>query len=137
MVYAPHLRIPTIFLISILLVGCGMFGTKLKVDATITEVPRAALVLPTIDVLQLDTVKWQEALTEENFQKVLKQVEDQGFDPVLFGMTDEDYESMAINQAKTFKLIMQQRAVIKALKDYYMNEEVKDDGPDNTDTSSE
>jgi len=114
-----------------------MFGTKLKVDATITEVPRAALVLPTIDVLQLDTVKWQEALTEENFQKVLKQVEDQGFDPVLFGMTDEDYESMAINQAKTFKLIMQQRAVIKALKDYYMNEEVKDDGPDNTDTSSE
>jgi hypothetical protein len=132
MVYAQNLRIPTIFLISILLVGCGVFGTKLEVDATITEVPRAPLVLPEVDVLQLDTVKWQESLTEENFQKVLKEVEGQGFDPVLFGMTDEDYESMAINQAKTFKLIMQQRAVIKALKDYYMNEEAKD-GDDRTD----
>ncbi len=103
-----------------------MFGTKVDINATVTAVPRAPLVLPEVDVLQLDRVKWQEALTDENFQRVLKEIEDQGFDPVLFGMTDEDYESMSINQAKTFKLIMQQRAVIKALKDYYMNEDPKD-----------
>lgn len=137
MVYAQNLRIPTIFLISILLVGCGVFGTKIKIDAEVKAVPRAPLVLPTVDVLDLDTIKWQDALTEENFLKVLKEIEDQGFDPVLFGMTDEDYESMAINQAKTFKLIMQQRAVIKALKDYYMNEDAKDDGTDGTDNSTE
>ena len=123
--YVQNLRIPTIFLISILLVGCG-FGTKVKIDATVTAVPRAPLVLPEVDVLEMDTIKWQEALTDENFLRVLKEIEDQGFDPVLFGVTDEDYESMSINQAKTFKLIMQQRAVIKALKDYYMNEDAKD-----------
>ena len=132
MVYAQNLRIPTIFLISLLfLSSCAGFGTKLEVDATITEVPRAPLILPEVDVLQLDRIKWQESLTEETFLKVLKEIEGQGFDPVLFGMTDEDYESMAINQAKTLKLIMQQRAVIKALKDYYMNEEAKD-GTDGT-----
>ena len=123
--YVQNLRIPTIFLISILLVGCG-FGTKVKIDATVTAVPRAPLVLPEVDVLEMDTIKWQEALTDENFLRVLKEIEDQGFDPVLFGVTDEDYESMSINQAKTFKLIMQQRAVIKALKEYYMQEDAKD-----------
>ena len=128
--YVQHLRIPAIFLISILLVSCGVFGTKIDIEATVTAVPRAPLVLPAVDVLELDRIKWQEMLTDETFQRVLKEVEAQGFDPVLFGMTDEDYESMAINQAKTFKLIMQQRAVIKALKDYYMEEDAKDGNSD-------
>ena len=124
--YVQNLRIPTILLISVLLASCSMFGTKVDINATVTAVPRAPLVLPEVDVLSLDRVKWQEALTDENFLRVLKEIEDQGFDPVLFGVTDEDYESMSINQAKTFKLIMQQRAVIKALKDYYMKEDAKD-----------
>ena len=131
MVYAQSLRIPTIFLISILLAGCS-FGSPLKVEADVTAIPRSELVLPPVDVLVLERVKWQESLTDETFNRVIKEVEAQGFDPVLFGMTDEDYESMAINQAKTFKLIMQQRAVIQALKDYYMTEETTDgtNGPD-------
>lgn len=124
--YVQNLRIPTILLISVLLASCSMFGTKVDINATVTAVPRAPLVLPEVDVLSLDRVKWQEALTDENFLRVLKEIEDQGFDPVLFGVTDEDYESMSINQAKTLKLILQQRAVIEALKDYYMKEDAKD-----------
>lgn len=124
MIYAKNLRIPIIFLISILLVGCG-FGTKIKVDATVTAIPRAPLVLPTVDEVDLETIKWR-LTTEDNFIEVLKELEEQGFDPVLFGITDEDYETLAINQAKTLKLILQQRAVIEALKDYYMKEDAKD-----------
>lgn len=118
-------KIITIVLISILLTGCSIFGTKIKVEATVTAVERAELILPKIDRITLDKIIWQEALTEETFLKVLKEIEKQGFDPVLIGITDEDYETMAINQAKTLKLLLQQRAVIEALKDYYIkkNEE--------------
>lgn len=132
MIYAQNLRIPTIFLISLLLTGCGVFGTKIEVDATVTAIPRAPLVLPTIDEVDLDTIKWRLA-TEENFADVLKELEEQGFDPILFGVTDEDYESLSLNQAKTLKLIMQQRAVIEALKEYYMKEDAKDGADGTTD----
>ena len=82
----------------------------------------------------METIKWRLA-TEDNIEEVFKELEEQGFDVVLFGVTDEDYETMAINQAKTLKLLLQQRAVIKALKDYYMKEDVKDDGTDGTDST--
>lgn len=124
-----NLKITTIFLISLLLTGCSLFGTKIDVNATVTAIPRAPLVLPPVDVVDLDTIKWRLA-TEDNFAEILKELEEQGFDVVLFGVTDEDYETMAINQAKTLKLLLQQRAVIKALKDYYMKEDAKDDGTD-------
>lgn len=118
-------KIILIFLISILLTGCSLFGTKVEIDATVTAVPRAPLVLPTVDEVDLTYIKWRLA-TEGNFIEIIKELEVQGFDPILFGITDEDYESIAINQAKTLKLILQQRAVIKALKEYYMKEDAKD-----------
>jgi len=118
---------------AVLLSGCGMFGTKIDVEATVTAVDRAPLVLPEVDPIDLHDIKWRLA-TEENLVKVIQELKDQGFDPVLFGITDEDYESMSINQAKTFKLIMQQRAVIKALKDYYMKEDATD-GTDGTEST--
>ena len=123
--YVQNLRIPTILLISVLLASCSLFGTKVDIDATVTAVPRAPLVLPSVDTIDLENIKWRLA-TEDNFIEILKKLEEQGFDPILFGITDEDYESMSINQAKTLKLILQQRAVIEALKEYYMKEDAKD-----------
>jgi len=110
-----------------------MFGTKIEIEAEVAAVERAPLILPQIDILESETVRWR-VVTEDNMMAVIKQLETDGFDPVLIGVTDEDYESLAINQAKQLKLILQQRAVIKAYKDYYILylEETKD-GDDGTD----
>jgi hypothetical protein len=134
-----------------MLSGCS-FGTKIDVEATVTAIERAPLILPPLDEVKLDTIKWRLVTIEMDNEgneyvvfsddktdripilQALKELEEQGFDPVLFSATDEDYESMAINQAKTLKLILQQRAVIQAYKDYYILylEETKD-GDDGTD----
>ncbi len=106
-----------------------MFGTKIQIEAEVTAIPRSPLVLPEVDVLSLETIRWRLA-TEDNLLEVIQELKEQGFDPVLFGITDEDYETMAINQAKTLKLLLQQRAVIKALKEYYIKEDAEDDGTD-------
>lgn len=122
-------KIITIVLIGILLTGCSMFGTKIKVEATVKAVERAELILPRIDRITLEKIKWRLA-TEENMMEVIEQLKKEGFDSVLFGITDEDYETMAINQAKTLKLLLQQSAVIEALKDYYIRKDAKNESTD-------
>lgn len=118
-----------------MLSGCSLFGTKIDVDATVTAIDRAPLVLPHIDEVDLDDIRW-ELITEENVIEAFKQLEEKGYDPVIFGITDDDYENLSLNQAKTFKLIMQQQAVINALKDYYMKKE-KTDGTNNSNGNTE
>ena len=47
-----------------------MFGTKVDINATVTAVPRAPLVLPEVDVLHLDKIKWLEDLLESTGRQI-------------------------------------------------------------------
>jgi hypothetical protein len=63
------------------------------------EVKRQELNLDRPTPLQLEQIKWI-IITSENASEVFKKMEEQGLDPVLFGLTDNDYQLIAKNFAQ-------------------------------------
>ncbi len=112
----------------IVLSGCG--GLK-RVDVKVEEQERAPLVLPLIDEYNPEGFFWY-VITEDNIEQKFKELQEQGYDPVFFALTDEGYEKIAINQAKMLQLMKQFKATIEAMEEYYT-----EDVDDGTGSSSE
>lgn len=74
--------------------------------------------LPAVDQLQLDAISWY-IITETNGEEVFEKLEKKKFDPVLYGLTDKDYEALTLNITKIMKLVRQQKSIIAAYKKYY------------------
>ena len=72
----------------LLLTGCSIGGER-KVKIFSVEEPRAKLNLPDPMPLTLEDIRWI-IITSENAQEVFQRLEEQGIDPVLFGLTDKD-----------------------------------------------
>jgi hypothetical protein len=68
--------------------------------------------------LELQGIKWF-IVTPENIDEVFKKLEDQNKDVVLFGITDDGYKGLALNLAQIRELLLQQKAIIEAYKEYY------------------
>ena len=58
-------------------------------------------------------------ITEENYEKVFEELRKNNTDPVLFGLTDDGYETLALNFAKTRKYIILNKNVLEKYKEYY------------------
>jgi len=58
-------------------------------------------------------------VTEKNSNDVFSKMEKSGIDPVVWGMTDDDYKNMAINMEKLQNYIQQQHDLIEAYRQYY------------------
>ena len=96
-----------------------------KLDIFKTEVPRQPLNLELPDPVKVQELKWY-IINSENAAEVLEKVKAHGDDPVLFGLTDEGYETLTINFAQIRAYIIKQREIIKQYQEYY---EPKDDEP--------
>ena len=85
------------------------------------------LVLPEVDKIQLDDVKFY-VVTVDNIEAVLAELREKNYDPVIFGVTDDGYEMMSVNMAKILQLVRQQKAIIIAYGEYYdkQNEAVEE-----------
>ena len=64
--------------------------------------------------LQLEQLRWI-IITSENAEEVFKRLEEEGIDPVLFGLTDKDFELLA----KNFARIRNQLKITNDLLDKY------------------
>tara|TARA_Y100000310_G_scaffold338627_1_gene428777 strand:+ start:1912 stop:2283 length:372 start_codon:yes stop_codon:yes gene_type:complete len=82
-----------------------------------TPIERAPLVLTPPDILHLDPVEWY-VITPENMTEIFAKLDKRGVDLVLFGLTDEGYETQSINMANIRKYIKQQAAMIVAYQNY-------------------
>jgi len=71
-----------------------------------------------VDRLELEDTKFY-VVTEENYATVFKELTKKKYDPVIFGVTDDGFQILAVNNAKVLQLVMQQKAVISAYKNYY------------------
>lgn len=91
-------KILSIILFAILLSGCSIGGEK-KIKLFSVEKPREKLDYPMPTPLQLEQVKWI-IITSENAEEVFAKLEAAGIDPVLFGLTDKDFEILAKNFAQ-------------------------------------
>ncbi len=109
-------------LASILLVlflsGCSAgFGEK-RIKLFTVEEPRAKLDLESPAPLTLEDIRWI-IITSENADEVFKKLEAEGYDPVLFGLTDKEYEMIAKNFAKIRSYLKEQNAILEKYKEYY------------------
>ena len=110
-------------ILSIFLTNCS--GVK-KLSIFKEEVKRQELNLNTPTPLELENLKWI-IITSKNAEEVFRRLEESGIDPVLWGLTDKDFELLA----KNFAQIRNQLAITNDLLDkykQYYEPEVKKNG---------
>ena len=108
-------------MLCLLLSGCS--GVK-QLEIFKTEVEREKLNLKKPTALELEQLRWI-IITSENAEEVFKKLEAEGIDPVLFGLTDKDFEMLSKNFAKIRNQLMQTNELLDKYKEYYEAEEDK------------
>ena len=83
--------------------------------------PRAQLNLEKPTPLQIEQLHWI-IITSENADEVFKRMEEQGIDPVLFGLTDKDFELLAKNFARIRNQLKITNDLLDKYKEYYETE---------------
>jgi len=107
-----------IVLISILLLtGCSIGGEK-KIKLFSVEQPRAKLNIDKPTPVQMEKIRWI-IITSANAQEVFVKLEAEGIDPVLFGLTDKDYEIIAKNFAQIRAKLKESNEILDKYKQYY------------------
>lgn len=91
-----------------------------------TEVPRAPLNLPDPQTPRIDDLNWI-IITSENAEEVFAKLKEQNVDPVLFGLTDDDYETLAVNFAQIRAYMIQQKITLDQYREYYESESLQTD----------
>ena len=84
--------------------------------------PRAQLNLEKPTPLVLEQLRWI-IITSENAEEVFKKLEEQGIDPVIFGLTDKDFELLAKNFARIRNQLKITNDLLDQYKEYYEPEE--------------
>ena len=117
------MRIILIILLAITLTSCTFGERKIKIFQI--EEPRAKLNLESPAPLTLDDLRWI-IITSKNAEEVFQRLEAEGFDPVLFGLTDKDYEILAKNFAQIRAYLKEQNAILEKYKEYYEPKDEKE-----------
>lgn len=118
------LRSLTIITLPLLISGCASFslfgGEKVKpLEVQTKAVERTRLNIPEQKPLTLDNeVKWI-VVTPENIENVWAQLKEQNVDLVLFAITDDGYENLALTLAEIRNYLATQRSILIKYKEYY------------------
>ena len=94
-----------------------------KIETVKTEVKRAPLNLDKPAVPVQEELNWI-IINSENAEEVFAKLKENNTDPVLFGLTDDEYEDLSKNFAQIRNYIIQQNFIIDKYKEYYESEEV-------------
>jgi len=104
-------------MICLLLSGCSIGGEK-KIKLFQIEKPREKLDYPMPTALELEQIKWI-IITSENAEEVFAKLEAAGIDPVLFGITDKDFQVLARNFAQIRQKLQETNNLLEEYKKYY------------------
>lgn len=102
-------------MLCLLLSGCSSVK---KLEIFKQEVEREKLNLNTPAPLSLEQLRWI-IITSENADEVFKKLEEQGIDPVLFGLTDKDFELLSKNFARIRNQLKISNELLEKYKEYY------------------
>ena len=102
-------------MLCLLLSGCS--GVK-TLEIFKTEVEREKLDLKKPTPLELEKLQWI-IITSENAEEVFNRLEEAGIDPVLFGLTDKDFELLAKNFARIRNQLKITNDLLDKYKEYY------------------
>ena len=104
-------------LIIVALTGCTLGGER-KIKILSVEEPRQNLDHKMPTPLELEKIKWI-IITSENAEEVFAKLKKEGIDPVLFGLTDKDYEILAKNFAQIRAKLQETNNLLEEYKKYY------------------
>ena len=90
------------------------------------EVEREKLNLDKPTPLELENLRWI-IITSKNADEVFKKLEEQGIDPVLWGLTDKDFELLAKNFARIRNQLKITNDLLDKYKEYYEPKAKKDE----------
>ena len=68
--------------------------------------------------LELENLRWI-IITSKNAEEVFKKLEESGIDPVLWGLTDKDFELLAKNFARIRNQLKITNDLLDKYKEYY------------------
>lgn len=106
-------------LLILALTGCSIGEKKIKIFSV--EKPREKLDYPMPTPLQMEEIKWI-IITSDNANEVFKKLEAAGIDPVLFGITDKDFQVLARNFAQIRQKLQETNSLLEEYKKYYETE---------------
>ena len=109
--------------LTIFLTSCA--GVK-QLEIFKQEVPREKLNLNSPKPLELENLRWI-IITSNNAEEVFKKLEEQGIDPVLWGLTDKDFELLAKNFARIRNQLKITNDLLDKYKEYYEPKEKNND----------
>ena len=95
--------------------GCSSIK---QLDIFSLDFEREPLALEKPEIKQLEKLKWI-IITSKNADEVFKKMEEQGIDPVIFGLSDNDFQLLAKNFAHIRAHMMKQNVMIDEYKNYY------------------
>ena len=104
-------------LLILALAGCSIGGEK-KIKIFSVEKPREKLNYEMPTPLQMEEIKWI-IITSKNADEVFQKLEEAGIDPVLFGITDKDFQVLARNFAQIRQKLQETNNLLKEYKKYY------------------
>ena len=117
------LNVLVLLILTTFLTNCS--GVK-QLEIFKQEVPRENLNLEKPTPLELENLKWI-IITSKNADEVFKKLEEQGIDPVLWGLTDKDFELLAKNFARIRNQLKITNDLLEKYKEYYEPEKEKKD----------
>ena len=122
-----NLRLILSVLVSLILITSLTSCSAVKqLEIFKTEVPRQELKLEKPSPLELEQLRWI-IITSKNAEEVFKKMEEQGIDPVIFGLSDKDFELLAKNFARIRNQLKITNDLLDKYKEYYEgDEEIKD-----------
>ena len=103
--------------------GCSSIK---QLDIFTMEVEREPLALEKPTIQELEKLKWI-IITSENADEVFKKMKEQGLDPVIFGLSDNDFKLLAKNFAQIRAHMMKLNVMIDEYKNYYESDVINND----------
>ena len=70
----------------------------------------------------MEQLQWH-IITSENAEEVFKKLEEAGIDPVLFGITDKDFQVLARNFAQIRQKLQETNNLLQEYQKYYEGDE--------------
>ena len=103
--------------------GCSSIK---QLDIFSLDFEREPLALEKPTIQELEKLKWI-IITSENADEVFKKMEEQGIDPVIFGLSDNDFQLLAKNFAQIRAHMMKLNIMIDEYKDYYESDVINNE----------
>jgi len=119
------LTLTTSLLLVTSITGCASFssffsfGKKVQpIEVVAKSVEKTPLDIPNPDPLKLTPVRWV-LITPANAEEIFKRMEKDEQNLILFAITDDGYQALAMTMAEVRNLINTQRNIILKYKEYY------------------